>query len=561
MSYADLEREAERPKAIRDWTARWEQLPPVASVNGDLEQRVQLFCESKLISLEALAQLDARVAVRRGGGVWLAFAGRNGDGVVTAIKYRLLGAHEFEAEQPSTWLRPIVIGKRDSLAWAVVEGETDAAWFWDRLGDEAAILVLPTGARTFRAEWASGIPRGATVYLCHDADADGDAGAEKAARIVGGETVRVRPPLEGGDWCEWGGQREQLLELLRDSRAQGDTPTFLRLDKFLAAGYPPAEVLLGDPETIVYLARGTFALTYGDGGAGKSTFEVDAVAHLAAGRTWLGIPVPRPVRVLVIENENAPALFQQKLDDKVERWDADPSWRENVYVWARPWGKFTFARAEDRRHLRDFCDEELIDLITVNPLFGVGGPGSGRPDETSAFVELLKELGLGLDGPAIWPLHHQNKLGQVSGDWNRQPDTLVALAREGDSQATKLSWEKVRWTRQAPEGWRKKWLLEWVVEHKGYKVIDVDLRAASDAELEERIDDYLSANPRSSKNTIETEVKGNGERIRKLLDAGVEAGRYVREKGFRSAQLHSLADDLVRTLDDLADDLGGNPHG
>jgi AAA domain len=558
--YPRLAKRAAEPQKIRDHTACWDKLQPVGAVNGTLAERIEEFCAAKTISLAALEALGTRVATRRGGSAWLAFAGRNGAGTVTALKYRPLGgsSHDSEAEAPSVWLRPNVIGRLDSLDWFLAEGETDAARLYDLVGDAAAVLVLPAGALTFKSEWADMIPRGATVHLCHDADEDGDAGAEKTARILGGKTVRVRPPEEGLDWCDWGGTRQQFVELVAATRAEKASPTFLRLDEFLAAEYPPVEVLLGDPETIIYLARGTFALTYGDGGAGKSTFEVDAVAHLAAGRDWLGIPVPRAVRVLIIENENAPALFQQKLADKAEQWDADPSWRENVYVYAKPWGKFTFTSADARRHLREFCETERIDLITANPLFGVGGPGAGRPDETSAFVELLKELGLGLDGPAIWPLHHENKVGQVSGDWNRQPDTLIALARDGDNQATKLSWEKVRWTRQAPEGWRKKWLLEWETEHKGYTVLEVDLRGVSDTELEERIADFLSANPQSSKKTIENNVSGNSERIRMLLDAGVDAGRYVREKGFRGAQLHSLAADVVPSLDDLADDLDGN---
>jgi hypothetical protein len=63
-------------------------------------------------------------------------------------------------------------------------------------------MVLPAGALTFKREWAAAVPRGARVFLCHDADEAGDQGAEKVARILGGRTVRLRPPVEGGDWCD-----------------------------------------------------------------------------------------------------------------------------------------------------------------------------------------------------------------------------------------------------------------------------------------------------------------------------------------------------------------------
>lgn len=563
MSYQRVTEEAERPpQKIRDWTAQWEKLTPLGTLNGDLAERVSALCESKRITLAGLEALGTRLATRRGGGIWLAWAGTNGNGVVTAIKYRPLegSSHDSETEKPSVWLRPIVAGRRESLDWFLAEGETEAARLFGLVGDSAAILCLPAGARAFKDEWAALVPRGATVYLAHDADEDGDLGAEKAASVLGGSTVRVRPPEGVKDWCDWNGDREEFVKLVAAARAESATPTFVRLDEFLAAPYPPVKVLLGDPETVVYLARGTFALTYGDGGAGKSTFEVDAIAHLAAGRDWLGIPVPNPARVLVIENENAPALFQEKLADKLKTWDADPSWRENVYVYAKPWGKFTFASADTRRHLREFCQTQEIDVVFANPLFGVGGPGAGRPDETSAFVDLLKDLGLGLDGPAIWPNHHENKLGQVSGDWNRQPDLLIALERSGDEHATRLTWEKVRWTRQEPEGWRKKLLLEWVTEHKGYTVRDIDLRGATDTELQAGIDKHLHDHPGASKTAIVEGVRGKDERIRELLDAGVQAGRYVVENGPRNAQLHSLATDPGPAQDGLWDGVGENPH-
>jgi hypothetical protein len=50
-------------------------LEPVGLINGQTEQWIKLFCEQKQITVEALDALGARVAVRRGGRVELAFAG------------------------------------------------------------------------------------------------------------------------------------------------------------------------------------------------------------------------------------------------------------------------------------------------------------------------------------------------------------------------------------------------------------------------------------------------------------------------------------------------------
>jgi hypothetical protein len=112
-------------------------------------------------------------------------------------------------------VRPIIAGNTDSLDWLIAEGESDAARLIGLLGPTVAVMVLPTGAKAFQKEWAQLIPRGASIALCHDADADRDAGAAKAARIIGGKTMRVRPPEEGSDWCDWPGDRAELLALMK----------------------------------------------------------------------------------------------------------------------------------------------------------------------------------------------------------------------------------------------------------------------------------------------------------------------------------------------------------
>src|SRR5207249_801544 len=97
--------------------------------------------------------------------------------------------------------------------------ESDTARLFDLVGDSCAILCLPTGAKTFKAEWAREIPRGAVALLCHDGDQDGDSGADKAARILGGKTVRVRPPPDVKDWCDWTGGRDEFVALVNAAKS------------------------------------------------------------------------------------------------------------------------------------------------------------------------------------------------------------------------------------------------------------------------------------------------------------------------------------------------------
>ncbi len=291
-------------------------MTPVADTSGKNHAEIVRFCEHKRITLESLSALGARFAVRRECPS-LAFCGTNGNGKVTAIKYRPINgsSHESFTENPSVWLRPIVAGDRGSLHWLVAEGETDAARLHGLVGDRGAILVAPTGARAFQREWADVIPRGAEVALCHDADPDGDACAEKAARIIGGRTLRVRPPVDGGDWCDWDGDREAFLKLARRVARY----EFATYNEFAAREFPIAEPLLGEPGKVL-LAVGSLLMAYGADGSAKSTWTIDGLVHLAAGVDWLGHPVPRPVRICIIENEGPPSLFQQKLRDKIAGW-------------------------------------------------------------------------------------------------------------------------------------------------------------------------------------------------------------------------------------------------
>ena len=147
----------------------------------------------------------------------------------------------------------------------------------------------------------------------------------------------MRPPVEDGDWCDWEGSRDELLEILAASRPPRFE--FSTLADFLAHPFPKAEPLLGEPGAI-FLARGSLLMVYGADGSAKSTWSIDGIAHLAAGVDWLGIPVPRPVRICIIENEGPPDLFQQKLEAKIASWEG-AEFEHNLFAFLGPWGEFS----------------------------------------------------------------------------------------------------------------------------------------------------------------------------------------------------------------------------
>jgi hypothetical protein len=282
--------------------------------------------------------------------------------------------------------------------------------------------------------------------------------------------------------------------------------------EFAAHPFPDAEPLLGE-RGAVYVALGSLVVVYGSDGTGKSTLTVDAAAHLGAGIDWLGITVPRQVRVCLIENEGPGALFQAKLTAKSASWDG-PDFTQSLHVLTEPWGEFTFADKAARHALTAYCDEHEIDLVMANPTLALGVAASGRPDETQRFVDCLKECGLG-DRRAFWLLHHENKAGQISGDWGRHPDTKVLLQADGNRQRTKLTWEKTRWATLDPD--LRAVMLDWEVETQGYTVTPLDKIGASDDSLVERLTAFLADHPATATTHVCAAVEGTDSRLTELL--------------------------------------------
>src|SRR5215210_4484598 len=171
--YDRLERQATAPKPVRDLSAAWERLEPLEEALDRLpavRERVDRFCDSKRIRAEDLAALGTRLAIRGGGPEYLLAWTYRRRGVPAAIKYRNFETGRRENESSSNFKDsdPLIVGgDRGSLDWFIAEGETDAARLYGLVGDVAVIVCIGAGAKCFPPEWASLIPRGATVHLAH----------------------------------------------------------------------------------------------------------------------------------------------------------------------------------------------------------------------------------------------------------------------------------------------------------------------------------------------------------------------------------------------------------
>ena len=215
-------------------------------------------------------------------------------------------------------------------------------------------------------------------------------------------------------------------------------------EEFAAVDEPGADALVGTKDAALVPVGGD-VMVYGDGGAGKTTLVVDLGCHLAAGDRWLGMPVTRPARVLVIENEGPRPLFRAKLRRKLAAWNGSPL-DGRLKVLEAPWATVTLAEEEWTARLADAIREDEIDVLIAGPVTRLGMDEAGTLQQTRDFMRLVEALraqsGRRL---AVILVHHENKGGTVSGAWEGAGDTLLHVEGRGPGH-TRLLVQKARWS-------------------------------------------------------------------------------------------------------------------
>lgn len=311
--------------------------------------------------------------------------------------------------------------------------------------------------------------------------------------------------------------------------ARTDALRVVEATTFAAVREASAEPLLGDSENTV-LARGGDAAWYGDGGAGKTTLGLDRACHLCAGREWLGLPVPGPVRALWIENEGPRGKFREKLRAKLDAWDG-PSLEGRLHVLEHPWSLFTFADEVHRHELVELIRELGIDVVFAGPVQRLGVEGGGTPAQVQAFVGLLALIRGELGRPLAYDLiHHENKSGDVSGAWEGVTDTLVHVQARGHGH-TAIVWRKGRW---APELHGRTWKLNW---REGERFELDDTPETTDEEIADKLLELVGVQPGGSWNTYDALLVGKGKRKRSVRDQLLGDGRLANAGTQKSMRL------------------------
>jgi putative DNA primase/helicase len=288
---------------------------------------------------------------------------------------------------------------------------------------------------------------------------------------------------------------------------------------FAAVEEASAEPLLGDDENTV-LAAGGSAVYFGDGGAGKTTLGLDRAFHYCAGREWLGLQVPRSLRVLWIEDEGPRGKFRKKVRAKFASWDGEPL-EGRLHVLSEPWARFTFANGQMRAELVALVRDLEIDVVIAGPVARLGAEGGGTPKEIQAFVDLLELVRADLDRPLAYELiHHENKAGGISGAWEGATDTLVHVQARGNGH-TAIKWDKARW---ASEIHGRTWKLDW----RDGERFEIDTTPeTTDEDIAETLLGLVRETPGRSWNGYDDKLTGKASRRRAVRDELLESGQLV----------------------------------
>jgi hypothetical protein len=266
-------------------------------------------------------------------------------------------------------------------------------------------------------------------------------------------------------WAEH--EHEAAAGLLATEQASEEI-RIVTAEDFAAIEEPGADPVLGEPGEAVF-TEDSDAMLYGDGGASKTSLALDFGCHLAAGDDWLGIAIPEPRRVLVVENEGPRPLFRDKTRRKLAKWQGS-EFGGRLLVWETPWARFRFPRADE---IATKVGEAEVDVLIVGPLTGVGMDEHGTLQEVRDFMRTVAEFRRSTGRRlTVLLIHHESKLGKVSGAWEAAGDTLLHATVRTHGQ-TILEFQKCRWSSE----WHKRKLeLDWIDGESFEVVEDRDLR-------------------------------------------------------------------------------------
>lgn len=363
----------------------------------------------------------------------------------------------------------------------ICEGEKDADNARAQMlveGIDGVATTSPMGAGKWRETYTETLRGARHVVIISDFDKVGREHANTIAQELAPyveELELLRPALDHEkadltDHLEAGLRLSELIPLvdpIEENALELEAgPLLMAIEDFVALQVEPPPPLWGTADTAL-LAQGGLALWAGRPGTGKTTAILDLACHLAAGVPWPPRdeetkrapepwPVPRPLRIAILENEGPQEMFRDAAKRKLQAFGPERI-REaggylGVQVWR--WGAFSFADNDAFVKAATEFDELAIDLVIGDPLNMLGVEGVGSPADTRLFVQRLRMLGLGSTRAFLLihhfrekVEHHEDELRKLSGAWGGHLDTLISLSATAAENEARLAFPKLRWAR------------------------------------------------------------------------------------------------------------------
>jgi putative DNA primase/helicase len=246
------------------------------------------------------------------------------------------------------------------------------------------------------------------------------------------------------------GSQSDATDSEPESVAVPERPFALSIREFIVLEREQREPLLADVDGRAVVGRNSLTLCGALGGHGKTTWFVDVALHMAAGIDYPPFTVPRPVSILMIENEGPEELFAKKLKARLASFSHEL--KAHLDVCTFDWGGFSLADDAQRERLNRAITAKGYDLVFGDPLDSLGIDGVGSPEDTRKFLALMKETGLN-KRVAWWLNTHPRKedtkeaLHEIAGAWGGKPDSVFLLRMLNDDR-TQIRQPKLRWARR-----------------------------------------------------------------------------------------------------------------
>jgi putative DNA primase/helicase len=274
------------------------------------------------------------------------------------------------------------------------------------------------------------------------------------------------------------------------------------------------------------LRAGDIAMLFAERGTGKSLLALSMALAVASGRDVLKWHAPEAAGVLVVDGEMPAETIRSRTMTLAEALGITEN--PPLTIVAADWQPDYLPRLdspEGQARIDPFItdDTALIVLDNASTLFDV----EAEIDPSAWGAAQAWLLSLRRRGKATLLIHHANRLGGARGHSRREDimDVILKLSRPSDycqDQGARflIEFPKARgFFGKAAEPFIA------TLTSDGWVTNGTDEASSPDADLRQRILEFVSTHPGSSKNDVIADVVGNAQKIRKAIDTLGEEGR------------------------------------